>query len=295
MSAPISKTTITEETVYNQPAIDSQIEKAFQKKSDLDTSETRQIKELFRCIFSSAMGGSIAAGGFYPGESLKKKFQTGQMISLYPQKLWQGCTPYIVSVTSATVTSMTFRHYLEKIPGYDYSSPYHQAASAISGGMLGALFGSTPVENTILEQQMKNLGPIEAIKSLFKQGVFRPWVGLPELMMREAGFVGLMLWGSDAAEQKVTELTGKPSLGKITQLALGVGGAAATQPFDTIATYKQQHLGISSIDAIKRIYAQGGLLRFQAGLSGRVFLFTGCMLTIPTIEAKIRKTLSNVI
>lgn len=244
---------------------------------------------------SAAIGGAL--GGFvcFPFEGLKKKFQSGQHVSLqslHPRELFRGACSFSCSVTIATIASMTFRHLLQSIPGYNSESTAWEAGIAISGGMLGAVVGSTPVENVILAQQLNKTHPVGAIQILFKQGLRRPWVGLPELACREAGFAGVMLWGGKAANQWALKLSDNQTIATIAEISVAVLGATITHPFDTIATYKQKHDGlVSSRNAFLSIINQEGYRALFRGLSQRIFLFTGCAVIIPRMEAVVHKAL----
>ena len=201
------------------------------------------------------------------------------------KNLYRGATAFAVSVTFATVTAMCFDRVLKTAPGYDHSSPAWNGVSAVTSGMLGAVVGSTPVENIILVQQLNKTSPTNAIRTMMKQGPTRLWVGLPELAVREGGFAGAMLWGVDAARAKVLSHTNSEPLAETAGVGIGLVGAAFTQPFDTLATIKQKSNGsLSSTQAIRQIYATKGPLGFFSGLSQRAILFTGCAYTIPKIQ-----------
>ena len=245
---------------------------------------------------SAAVGGGVGAFFCFPFEALKKKLQSDQSItrhSFHLPELYRGSSPFAISVTAATVASMTFRHVLQVMFGTDRSSTSREAATAIVGGMLGAVVGSTPVENVILAQQLNKTGPLKAVQILLKQGITRPWVGLPELAMREAGFAGVMLWGGRAAREKVYDWTQSQALSNIAEIGASLIGAAATQPFDTLATRKQKSDGaLSSTQAIQGIYLKDGARGFFRGLSQRAFLFTGCALIIPRMENAVADVLN---
>ncbi len=254
----------------------------------------------WRTFFCPAFAGGLGATLCFPFEAIKKKCQTGQirtvtdlgqLITRQPRELYRGCPAFAVSVTVATVSAMKFRDLLRDSPYYDSSSKAHEASTAVTAGILGAVVGSTPVENIILYQQKCQVGPLPAIKGMLRQRLTRPWVGLPELMAREGGFAGFMLFGVGAAREKVFEKTGNKGLAEIAGIGMGVVGATMTQPGDSTATFKQEQelmgrVTMSSRDAIKEMYRLGGLSRFFAGLGGRTFLFTGCAILIPRIEEK---------
>lgn len=244
--------------------------------------------------FSAAIGGGTGGYLCYPFEGLKKKYQSGQKISFHPLELYRGSSAFSMSVTTATVASMTFQHLLKSMPGYDHTSSTWEAASAVASGMLGACIGSTPVENIILTQQLNQTGPSQAVRILLKQGIARPWLGLPELMVREAGFAGTMLWAGKAARTKAYELTDSEMAASGAEIAAAVGGAIGTQPADTVATKKQHANGdFSSRQAIQAIYRESGMRGFFRGGSQRVFLFTGCAIIIPRMESIVKNFLKD--
>ncbi len=252
-------------------------------------------KKDWSVLLSAASGGATGAYVCFPFEAAKKMLQRGVPLPFNrPLEFYRGSTSFSVSVTAATVAAMTFRHGLQQLPGYDSTSTPWAAFSAVFGGMLGATVGSTPVENIILYQQAHKCGPKVAIRELFVQGLFRPWVGLPELMMREAGFAGTFMWGGRAASAKVKQHTDSALIGGATELVVSLLGATCTQPFDALATLRQRHDGkLSSLDAIRLLKKTKGFRGFFGGLSGRAFLFTGCAVIIPRVEEVVRNFLDK--
>lgn len=239
-------------------------------------------------LVSSALGGAI--GGFicFPFEGLKKRLQSHQLIVYSPRELFRGAPSFSVSVTAATVGCMFFNRLLHSLPSYDPSSSLSQAISAVASGALGAFVGSTPVENTILRQQLEKLGPLSAIRSLFREGITRPWLGLRELAMREAGFAGAMLWAVPAARDEVYEKTKSISLAGVAEVGVGILGALLTHPFDTVATTRQHSNGRYSIaETVRRLYETAGIGAFYRGGANRCVLFTGCALIIPEVQKRV--------
>lgn len=247
-------------------------------------------------LTSSALGGYIGGYTCFPFEGIKKRLQRGELLAsdflnlkngklltaLRPQELLRGSTAFATSVTVASASSITLHSLLKKLPFYDASSSSWNISTAVGSGMLGALLGSTPVENTILVQQEKNIAPVKAMRHMLEQGLTRPWVGARELMMREAGFAGVMLYAGPAANKLVLEKTNDKGLALIGELAAGAIGALLTHPADTLATYRQKLEGkVSLLDGAKQLYSQNGLPSFFKGAIFRVFLFVGCATIIP--------------
>ncbi|MCF7852100.1 MAG: MC/SLC25 family protein [Simkaniaceae bacterium] len=249
-------------------------------------------------LSTSALGGFV--GGFlcFPPEGLKKRLQAGGVDSsdfhiknfpngkvlriLHPLELFRGSVAFASAVMVASTTSMTFNALMKTHPSYDESSKIWGGASAILSGMLGAIVGSTPVENTILVQQVHKLGPSAAMQHMIKQSWTRPWVGVKELMFREAGFAGVMLFAGPETRRVVLDKTHSPSLAFAAEIIAGIGGSFLTHPADSIATYRQKLDGkLSLSDAIKTMYKEGGMRTFFKGAIFRSMLFTGCATIIP--------------
>ena len=91
---------------------------------------------------------------------------------------------------------------------------------------------------------------------MLRQGVVRPWVGTRELMMREAGFAGVMLFGGPTAHKIVEEKTHSRTTAAIAEIAVGVMGALLTHPADTLATYRQKHDGKIFIESEAGAYTK---------------------------------------
>lgn len=268
-----------------------------------DTAEKANL--FWKKLVSSSLGGATGALICYPFEGLKKRLQSGQSLKVesgalfaksspfHPRELFRGATPFAASVTLATTSSMMFNKILKSMPFFQNESSSKQAQAALASGMLGALVGSTPVENVILTQQLKKVGPFEAVKIMTRQSLLRPWVGLPELMIREAGFAFVMLYGASEVQRLILQKTKSETSAFIGSLGMGILGAAATQPFDTIATIRQKADGkIGTKDAVVDMFKKYGYSGFFKGLSQRVFLFTGCALIIPRVERALASQLA---
>ena len=262
---------------------------------DQKTSGTNQ-DNFTKTLVSSATGGYIGGYTCFPFEGIKKRLQTGELLSsdffnlkngkllsfLHPKELLRGSTAFATCVTVASASSITFNSLIKKLPFYDANSTSWNISAAIGSGMLGAVVGSTPVENTILIQQKKTIAPIPAMKIMLSQGITRPWVGVRELMMREAGFAGVMLWAGPAANKAVLDKTNDKGLALIGELGAGAIGALLTHPADTLATYRQKLDGkISLLDGAKQLYKQNGISSFYRGAISRIGLFVGCATIIP--------------
>lgn len=124
------------------------------------------------------------------------------------------------------------------------------------------------------------------------QGLTRPWVGVKPLMAREAGFAFVMLQGCDNMNDYVYKKTESNILATAASLGVGVTGAAATQPFDVIATHSQLKDGKTPLkEIVSNIYKTNGFKGFWKGLPQRAVLFTGCATIIPRAEKLISQNI----
>ena len=161
-------------------------------------------------------------------------------------------------------------------------------ASAVASGAFSA-FSSTAVENIILQQQLTKTRPRVAINALLKQGYSRPFVGLAQIAIREAGFAFCWLWGASATYNFVLNETQNKTLAFASQIPVGVVGALGTHPFDTWATQLQRGSKVKEDSFLgwktaKRLYNKEGVKGFYKGGAARVGLFTGCMLVMATVQ-----------
>lgn len=259
-------------------------------------------------LVCNAGGGSMGGYLCFPFESVKKRMQRGVLSPqdfynlangrvynvLKPAELYRGSTPFATAVLVASVTQMTFNDLFKRLSFYDPNSNLHNATMAISSGILGAIVGSTPVENTILVQQVKSLSPVKAIKHMLNQGIARPWVGVRELMCREAGFAAVMLYAGPTANRIIYDKTQNKIAAFAAETAAGAIGAILTHPFDTLATRRQKYDGnVPLLKEACNMYAKEGWKVFFRGSVARVGLFVGCAVTIPRIANIISNTLQK--
>jgi hypothetical protein len=267
-----------------------------------------QRKLFLIALISSAVGGYMGGYLSFPFEGIKKRLQRGELLSsdfyrfqngkllkaLHPLELYRGSTAFANSVMIASFTSITVKNYLKNIPSYDENSTAWSIGTAVGSGMLGSIVGSTPVENTLFIQQEKNVGPFKAIQIMLNQGFTRPWVGARELMFREGGFAGVMLWGGPAANKFVKDLTGNDKLAFIGELFAGAAGALLTHPADCVATYRQKFDGkVPLLEGVKLLHKRGGIKAFYEGAGSRIALFTICAVTIPRFVDLVKNGLNK--
>jgi hypothetical protein len=275
---------------------------------DTTVSESSKPTSFALSLISGALGG--AAGGYscFPFEGLKKRLQRGELISsdffrlnngkliraIHPRELFRGSTPFAGCVGLASAISISFHNCLKKVSFYDPNSDTSKAIAAFACGMFTGAFVSTPIENMILIQQARNVSPTKAIKIMLDTSFLRPFVSAPELMVREGLFTGVMLWGGDAAYKKVKEVTGSDKLALIGMIGAGILGTALSHPSDTLATEKQKHNGKTSLMTnAKTIYDLHGIRGFYKGFVPRIFLFTGCAVSIKAYATFIENKLAN--
>ncbi len=244
----------------------------------------------------NAVAGYVGGWICFAAEGLKKRAQTTGISPRHflPTELFRGSTAFAGAVMVASASSMTFNTALKGLPFYDPSSNKYEAAAAIFSGMLGAIVGSTPVENVILKQQTEKVSPIKALQIILKQGITRPFVGVRELIVREAGFAGVMLYVGPKFSEIALEKTQDSGLAFGASLLAGMGGAIVTHPCDTISTYRQKLDGrVSLTQAIEDIYTLYGPKGYMKGVVPRMALFTGCSIIIPKCAKSIEEIISG--
>lgn len=250
-----------------------------------------------------ASSGAVAGLICFFFEGLKKRLQRGEIAKsdffnlnngkvlrvLHPREAFRGATAFSMAVALNSAVGLTFTKYLRSHPLYN-DSEQHQMSTAILGGMLGACVASTPVENTIVVQQESGKGPLAAWEHMLKQGVSRPLVGVRELMVREAGFIGSVMYFGPKTREVVVEKTHNQALGTLATIGVGAAGSLLTHPFDTVATWRQKQEGKASISgACQELYRRGGVKAFYRGSWARIALFSGCLLTLDYLPSRINK------
>ncbi|MFI0435084.1 MAG: hypothetical protein ACH350_05085 [Parachlamydiaceae bacterium] len=263
----------------------------------------------WRELTVDATSGFIAGSACFVFEGLKKRGQRNEIQFLdyyrlsngnlfrvlHPREALRGVSSFAGAVALNAASGMTFTKCLRDLSFYDKTSEKHKVGTAIVGGMFGAIF-STCAENTIVVQQEHKMGPVQAWRHMLKQGARRPFVGLRELMMREAGFIGSILYFGPRARELTVEKTESQALGWLSAIGVGATFAVATHPADTLATWRQKKEGkLSFIGGVKELYGQGGLNPFFRGVGSRICLFTGCFLILESLPQEINKRIDRLI
>ncbi|MDF2690778.1 MAG: hypothetical protein K0S29_633 [Gammaproteobacteria bacterium] len=270
--------------------------------------------------------GSGAIAGFlcYPGESLKKRYQSGQiknfsnlLFALKPRELWRGASGFTASVGLTSMVQVCSYAIFKKLFAADENL---ERWAAVPSGAFGAL-ASTAVESCILNQQKLQSAPFPAYKYMittngkeFKWSNWtRPWTGLSCIGIRELVFGYSMLEGADMAVVEMQKFCSRyagsqesaaslqESLKWPTQIGYGILMSLATHPFDTLATKMQDKLHyslkdgntqrISAARTAYEVFQAHGLKEFWKGAIPRAGLFTGCMI----IAGSARKALEPLI
>jgi hypothetical protein len=265
--------------------------------------------EFAQQIAVDAGSGSFAGATCFIFEGLKKRFQRGELLRkdffelhngnlwrvLHPKEAFRGATSFSISVALNAAAGLTFSKFIRSRSFYDDSLESHKLITAIAGGMIGAVVASTPVENTIVVQQEHKIKPIQAWRYMLKQGLRRPWVGVRELMMREAGFIGSVLYFGPKVREIIIEKTNNQALAMLGSIGVGATFATLTHPADTLATWRQKKEGkLSLIGGIKELYALAGTGAFFRGVGARIWLFTGCFLILEKVPPYVNKKIDEI-
>lgn len=271
--------------------------------SSSSSSENETKYPFWISTVSGLAAGSFAALVGFPGEGVKKKLQSGVKLSVrdfYPRNLYTGGGTFIAFLGPVTGLQSATKGLLNTLfPTLNESHSGGVVRDTIAGGT-GALI-STVVECTVLTQQhlqrkVLSHGPLDAMRLLYAQkGIFGPFTGFPALAKREGVFTACYS-NLPIVQAAVKEQYG-PTVSYFVPPIMGVGGAVATQPFDTAATRQQNALlkgrKITELQAYKEIIAEHGVKGLWAGSLGRIYLFAACMYLISKTQSPIESKLTT--
>ena len=262
------------------------------------TNSNHDRMNFYRGMLVDAVSGATAGTTCFVFEGLKNRLQRGEITPrdfyqltngnlirvLHPKEAFRGVSSFAGSVALNATAGLTFSKIIRDLPFYDEKSEKHQLGSAVAGGMFGGIF-STGAENMIVVQQELKSGPVRAWSYMITQGPTRPFVGLRELMIREAGFIGSVLYFGPKASQVTLEKTNSEALALLSGVGVGIVGATITHPADTLATWRQKHNGtLTFIGGAKDLYEKDGVKTFFRGVGARIWLFTGCFLILENLR-----------
>ena len=264
-------------------------------------------------LIAAVISGATGAGAAFIFQGAKKRLQTNQSLpkidlktvrlhsqpframtgasARFLRESFRGVGGYIASSVPTSVTQQMARHEIKE-RGLSKTTTGKIAGLLFSGGLGGV--ASTVVENTTLEQQLKKIGPTQAVKNLLHQGgVARLFVGLPLIFAREAVFGAAYLDGSQIAAKEATDYFRTPNAALPAMLGVGVAGSLLSHPFDTVASTMQHKNFKRARDAASYLYQEGGLSAFYKGGLARVGLFTTAMLTMVKTTEIVINTLNE--
>jgi len=262
-----------------------------QNTSNKDTSHLNSLV----AAGTSGLAGAYASFFF---EGTKKRLQSNQSLpnpmksgaKIWFKESFRGSGSFAGSLVPTSIIQRMTSHYFEE---KNLSNTFAgKAAETISSGALGGL-ASTVVENMVLEQQLKKVGPKDAFMSLIGQGYTRIYRGLPVIMAREAIFGVCYLKGADEAGKYATANFGA-AYDIPARLTVGVLGSLASHPLDTIAT-TMQHQGYANVsDAVAHLRKENGIKAFYKGGAARIGLFTTAMLVISKTNEVVSDKLNEI-
>lgn len=268
---------------------------------------------------SGLVGGTLGGGVCYPAESIKKMVQSGQRLPRpwEVRKIYRGFSSFTFTLAPVSMIQVTMCGTLLKIfPKDQY--PYLEFPIGMLSGAAGGLV-SAPVEHMIRTQQKFNFcRPRVAFNHIGVAGYLTMWTGLGPLLFRETGFGFVMLMAAMAAGDYLAHnyTSTTINLHLLGEIGVGMTGAFLTQPFDTMATRKQNWIinhmyqqnemlkldhahkyepikPISMLTAGKQLVSEHGFTSLWKGLVPRLFLFTGCTIVIGRAKNRIGDALSG--
>ncbi|MBP9726321.1 MAG: hypothetical protein KBD83_02490 [Gammaproteobacteria bacterium] len=247
-------------------------------------------------IASGISGGAAGYAGFY-FEALKKRLQSDQRIpnktsltlNAWVKESFRGAGTYALCNIPATVVQQMVSNFLKK--QYVADTAIKQAAMAIISGGLGGIPAAF-LGNILLEQQLKSIGPAEALSNLSTQGISRLFRGVSLVMIREGMFGFCYLKGVSEVGNYASTHCG-PMLVLPAQLAVGALGSLVSHPFDTVATIMQRYDYKNIKDAATYLWKENGVKAFYKGGAARIGLFTTTMITLNKVQQSVLDVLDG--
>ena len=205
-----------------------------------------------------------------------------------PRILYRGSCINFIRLAPTSAVQISVNELLrDLIPGERFSVA---SARAFTAGISCTLIGA-PLEVIILHMQNKNLRPAASMQDLIREGGYRCFMrGIVPKMMRGGGFgIGFLAIYPEAEKLLYTATDNRACA---TLGAGAIGGAtiaAATHPFDTVATrmqadYKGVHLRTLR-QAFSTIYNAAGVGGFYQGVIPRAFLVASAITIMNTVKS----------
>ena len=241
------------------------------------------LTEFNRDLVTASMASLLIAYTTFPVKAFKKYQQAEQKARGIPFKPFRGSTPFVANIVPTSAIQLATKGVLSQCLPENANFLQQLIASGFCG-VTGAIT-ATPVENSIVRQQVMQAGAMPTIKDMLQHGYLRPWKTFYLIAARDAIFAMLML-------------SVLPSLGTYAQknnldaryywfanIASTAVFTALSHPFDTVATNLQMtHERKSSITVAKTLYKKEGMLAFSRGFNARLFLVFAFANGIPPLK-----------
>jgi len=171
------------------------------------------------------------------------------------------------------------------------SGPQKVAAACMAGAASSIIY--SPVDLTMIHQQKLVKGPAETLRWISgTHGFFTVWRGMAAMAFREAFYTGGYLGLAPVLTTKLSEMPGRQDA----QLANSLGGAVLagvvsaliTHPADTAKTVYQAdidgHRFTSALNAVPKLYAEGGIRAFYRGGLARTIRLCGAFFVVGSLR-----------
>ncbi len=243
-----------------------------------DKKKSREEASFFESLVTGSAAGVGIAYSTFPAEGFKKHCQTRQVGGFKP---YRGSLLFAVNIVPTTAiqwaTDGVLRSYMPENAVFS-----QQLAASAFCGVTGALT-ATPVENSIIRQQMMKAGAKAAVADMMKQGVLRPWKTFGLVATRDAIFTMWMMSILPALKARTKEMDERTQL--LANLTGSALGAAVSHPFDTVATNIQKsHDSARAAAMARELFLKEGMRAFYRGYPSRLFLFFAFSNGIPVFK-----------
>lgn len=251
--------------------------------SQIQPSEQKAKPTLAESAMAAGTSGFVGAYASFFFEGIKKRLQSNQKIPAvntlglngWLKESFRGSSGFAASLVPTSIIQQMLSYHFKNNPP---QSEFLKTTEPLLSGAVGGI-ASTFAENVILTQQMKKIGPADAISSMYAEGYFRIFRGLPMIMCREGVFGFCYLKAANEASNYATQNYG-PAFSWPAKLLVGIAGSLASHPFDTTATTMQRNGYSNILDAVNHLRNENGWRAFYKGGGARVALFTTAMVTI---------------
>lgn len=266
--------------------------------SSFERADSTVITSMGRALISGGCAGVADVALTQPLTYFKNMLQTGSVISCNPRDWYRGSSAQLLNMVPTTMIQVGVADVFKKLIVDD--SYIGDAARAMLGGIASApTAASTNV--IVLRMQKEKRGIIDTARQLYfaagAKGLMR---GVCPTAAREAMWVLGYLSCYPRLSQNLSGVSGNLVLANLVSgVITGVGVAALTHPFDTIATCMQEDVegryAKSTVRTAYRITNEIGWNGLYRGLVPRASSVVAGILILGTVAEKAQEVTNRLL